>query len=131
MGAGKPQPAVMLPQRWISAGWTFLELVIIDLTSPEGGEPTGFRQLVEKLACTSHVLLLTCGNEGDAEQEVWARHLGVWMYLPGRDRRRRPVGTLQRSTRHCARLAAAKERVGHTSGARALYRTPGLTGRPG
>ena len=104
------------------ARWTFLQLAIIDLTSPDGGEPTGFRQLVEKLACTSHVLLLTCGNEGDAEQEVWARHLGVWMYLPGATDGDDLSALCGEARVIVQRMAAAKEKIGHTSDARALYR---------
>jgi DNA-binding NtrC family response regulator len=104
------------------ARWMFLQLAIIDLTSPDGGEPTGFRQLVEKLACGSHVLLLTCGNEGDAEQEVWARHLGVWMYLPGATDGDDLASLCGEARAIAQRMAAAKEKIEHTSQGQALYR---------
>jgi hypothetical protein len=63
---------------------TLLQLAIVDLTASNGTEPPRFRELVEYLACCAgRVLVVACGDEGNARQEVWARHLGVWMYLPG------------------------------------------------
>jgi DNA-binding NtrC family response regulator len=41
------------------------------------------RDLCQSLATLSQVLLVVCGRENDAEEEVWARQLGVWLYLPG------------------------------------------------
>jgi DNA-binding response OmpR family regulator len=107
------------------ARWTFLQLAIVDLTSPDGGEPTGFRRLVETLARTSDVLLLTCGNEGNAEQEVWARHLGVWMYLPGATDGVDLAALCGEARGIVQRMAAARDKAGRGSQGQALYR-PGL-----
>ena len=41
------------------------------------------RELTEQLATQRNMLLMLCGNEGDALEEIWARQLGVWLYLPG------------------------------------------------
>lgn len=41
------------------------------------------RELTEQLATQRNTLLMLCGNEGDALEEIWARQLGVWLYLPG------------------------------------------------
>ncbi len=41
------------------------------------------RELTEELATQRNMLLMLCGNEGDALEEIWARQLGVWLYLPG------------------------------------------------
>ena len=60
-----------------------LQMAIVDLSSVVARDSAGFRFLVEQLACTSRMLLLVCGNVDDTREEVWARHLGVWMYLPG------------------------------------------------
>jgi hypothetical protein len=60
-----------------------LHLAIVDLSSAATQERPNFRFLVEQLACTSRMLLLVCGSLDDSREEVWARHLGVWMYLPG------------------------------------------------
>ena len=29
------------------------------------------------------LLLVICGHEGEVEEEIWARQLGVWLYVPG------------------------------------------------
>jgi hypothetical protein len=31
------------------------------------------------------MLLVICGRDGDAMQEIWAHQLGAWLYLPGVD----------------------------------------------
>lgn len=59
-----------------------MHMAIVDLTGTSEGA-TGLRAMVEQLASTSRMLLLVCGNLDDHGEEVWARHLGVWMYLPG------------------------------------------------
>ena len=58
-------------------------MVIVDFSDAASADRASFRFLVEQLACTSRMLLLVCGNVDDPREEVWARHLGVWMYLPG------------------------------------------------
>jgi DNA-binding response OmpR family regulator len=65
------------------AGQKLLHLAIVDLSGAANPERANFRFLVEQLACTSRMLLLVCGSLDDSREEVWARHLGVWMYLPG------------------------------------------------
>jgi hypothetical protein len=56
-------------------------LVIIDLTGSHS--MADCRKAVEKLTGRHGMLLLVCGNEGDPSEEIWARGLGVWLYLPG------------------------------------------------
>ena len=58
----------------------FVRLALVDLEKPAPGE---LRQVVEKLAATSGVLVIVCGNEDDIQEEIWARQLGAWLYLPG------------------------------------------------
>jgi ActR/RegA family two-component response regulator len=66
------------------AQWTVArmctQLAFVDL---EGEEGAGFQTLVRQLADQRQVLLVVCGNEQDGAEEVWARQLGVWFYLPG------------------------------------------------
>ena len=62
-----------------------LHMVIVDLDTAGRGVPAGFVELTEQLARESGRLLLVCGNEGDVQEEIWARQLGAWMYLPGVD----------------------------------------------
>jgi hypothetical protein len=58
------------------------QMAIVDMTGVSPATAT-YRFLVEQLACGSRMLLLICGNLDDQREEIWARHLGVWMYLPG------------------------------------------------
>ena len=61
---------------------TLLQLAIVDLESATGQRPEGFDPLLRKLAETSDILLVACGNDGNIQEEIWARQLGVWLYLP-------------------------------------------------
>ena len=60
-------------------------LVVVDLESANGRAPAGYRQLAESLANTGDMLLVICGNDGDAVEEIWAHQLGAWLYLSGVD----------------------------------------------
>ena len=40
-------------------------------------------QLCQLLAEMQGLLLVICGHDGDVEEEIWARQLGVWLYVPG------------------------------------------------
>jgi len=66
------------------AQWTVArmctQLAFVDL---EGEQAAGFQTLVRQLADQRQVLLVVCGHEQDGSEEVWARQLGVWFYLPG------------------------------------------------
>ncbi|MDG2382837.1 MAG: hypothetical protein P8N76_14305 [Pirellulaceae bacterium] len=48
-----------------------------------GQTSSGFRELCQTLAATPSMLLAVCGHERDPKEEIWARQLGVWLYLPG------------------------------------------------
>ncbi len=58
----------------------FVHLAVVDL---QGQKLETFRPVLEQLASRGGLLLIVCGNEGDAEEEVWVRQLGAWLYLPG------------------------------------------------
>jgi hypothetical protein len=62
-----------------------LQLVIVDLEGAGRGAAPGFFGLAQRLAGESGRLVVVCGNEGDVMEEIWARQLGAWMYLPGVD----------------------------------------------
>jgi DNA-binding response OmpR family regulator len=66
------------------AAWkrTPLGLALVDLAARRGNT-TGFRDVCATLSSTPSPLLCVCGSEDDAEEEVWARQLGAWLYLPG------------------------------------------------
>jgi hypothetical protein len=58
-------------------------MVLIDLASAGDTSLEARRWLVEQLAGRKDVLTVVCGRTNDSEEEIWARQLGVWMYLPG------------------------------------------------
>jgi len=60
-------------------------LSIVDLDGLEPGTASGFRTLAEQLSSDSQRLLMVCGTDGNALEEIWARQLGVWLYLSGVD----------------------------------------------
>jgi ActR/RegA family two-component response regulator len=59
---------------------SLMHLAVVDL---QGQKPELFRPLVEQLTTQSGLLLIVCGNEGCADEEIWIRQRGAWMYLPG------------------------------------------------
>jgi DNA-binding NtrC family response regulator len=60
------------------------QLAILDVEAASAGrDAEELRRLVEQLACENDLLLLVCGHERDPREEIWARQLGVWLYLPG------------------------------------------------
>ena len=68
------------------AGWSAVkrqrfQLAIVDIDHV--ATPAALQKLSEEVAGMEHTLLMLCGNEGEALEEVWARQLGTWLYLPG------------------------------------------------
>jgi DNA-binding NtrC family response regulator len=60
-------------------------LVIVDLEGTEPGNSSSLRALTEQLSADAQRLLIVCGTEGNPLEEIWARQLGVWLYLAGVD----------------------------------------------
>jgi ActR/RegA family two-component response regulator len=58
-------------------------MVLIDIASMGDASLEARRWLVEQLAERKDVLTVVCGRTSDSQEEIWARQLGVWMYLPG------------------------------------------------
>lgn len=76
----------------VEAGWRAcqrerFEMAVVDFTGLDrdldAESVRQLRELTDQLATQRNILLMLCGNEGDALEEVWARQLGVWLYLPG------------------------------------------------
>ncbi|NIL99064.1 MAG: hypothetical protein GTO53_13870, partial [Planctomycetales bacterium] len=59
------------------------------------------------------VLVALCGNEGNALEEIWARELGVWLYLPGVVDDSDLSSLLEAGQQVAARRALASERHGY------------------
>ena len=64
-----------------------VQLSLIDLQDRSRAETQDLQRLAECLARRPNHLLMICGNQGDPLEELWARQLGAWLYLPGVDSR--------------------------------------------
>ena len=63
---------------------TGFRLAIVDLEGFSGPTVDDFRAVCQQLISDGEqVLTAICGHEGDVKEEIWARQLGVWLYLPG------------------------------------------------
>lgn len=60
-----------------------VQFAIVDLDGLDDESRAGFRELAEHVATENDTLLMICGNEEDAPEEIWAREVGAWLYLPG------------------------------------------------
>lgn len=70
----------------VDTGWHVCEreryeMAIADMAALPDSAP--MRDLVSQMASHPNLLLMICGNEGDGLEEIWARQLGAWLYLPG------------------------------------------------
>ncbi len=60
-------------------------LALLDLQYAPGPAIPRLRRLSESLAGQAGPLVIVCGHENDPREEIWARQLGVWLYLPAID----------------------------------------------
>jgi len=60
-------------------------LALLDLQHAPGPAIPRLRRLSESLSAQSGPLVIVCGHENDPPEEIWARQLGVWLYLPAVD----------------------------------------------
>ncbi|MFM8494100.1 MAG: hypothetical protein ACKOEM_01050 [Planctomycetia bacterium] len=59
------------------------KLVLIDISNPIGERVTDMVELAEEFAARPGTLVVVCGPEDGVDEELWARQLGAWCYLPG------------------------------------------------
>jgi ActR/RegA family two-component response regulator len=57
------------------------EMALIDLEF--AADTDACREFTEHVSSSQQALLVVCGQEGNALEEIWARQLGAWLYLPG------------------------------------------------
>jgi len=60
-----------------------VKLAFIDLEQGSLDALVGLQDLASDLSRMGCPLLVVCGTDGDTQQEIWARQLGAWLYLPG------------------------------------------------
>ena len=59
------------------------QLVIVDIASPLGDRVNDTLELAEEMAARPGTILVICGSQDNIDEELWARQLGAWLYLPG------------------------------------------------
>ena len=59
------------------------QLAIVDIAVPLGDRVNDTIEIAEELAARPGTLLVICGSEDNVDEELWARQLGAWLYLPG------------------------------------------------
>ncbi|MCG8586571.1 MAG: hypothetical protein MI757_17855 [Pirellulales bacterium] len=64
---------------------SIVDLAIVDLETANDQEGRDLLAMVERVSDHRNRLLIVCGNHQRPEEEVWARQLGVWIYVPGLD----------------------------------------------
>lgn len=59
------------------------QLVVIDIARPLGERVNDSVEIAEEFAGRPGTLLAICGSDDNVDEELWARQLGAWVYLPG------------------------------------------------
>jgi hypothetical protein len=59
------------------------QLVVVDVANPLGERVSDSIEAAEEFASRPGTLLVVCGAEESVDEEIWARQLGAWVYLPG------------------------------------------------
>lgn len=59
------------------------QLVVVDIARPLGDRVNDSIEIAEEFAHRPGTLLVVCGSEDNVDEELWARQLGAWVYLPG------------------------------------------------
>jgi DNA-binding NtrC family response regulator len=58
-------------------------LVIADIARPLGERVNDTVEIAEEFAGRPNTLVVVCGSGESVDEELWARQLGAWVYLPG------------------------------------------------
>lgn len=59
------------------------QLVVVDIAHPLGERVNDSVEIAEEFAGRPGTLLAICGSDDNVDEELWARQLGAWVYLPG------------------------------------------------
>ncbi|HZZ72889.1 MAG TPA: hypothetical protein VFE24_11610 [Pirellulales bacterium] len=96
----------------------FVQLAIVDLDHAPEEDAGEFRRVLEDLSEMTGLLLVVCGNEETPLEEIWARQLGVWLYLPG-------VTEADEVALLCGEARQITEQIQAAQGARPMHDLPG------
>ncbi len=86
-----------------------IQLALIDLERASAAEMRGLREVSAELSQLGNPLLVVCGADGDIQQEIWARQLGAWLYLPG-------IGGVEAMAQLCDEARLIVERMKQRNG---------------
>lgn len=70
-----------MQQAWLSARRDATHLAFVDLAGMQNAAKA--QDLGEHLVKDRKMLVAVCGAEDEPLQEIWARQIGAWLYLPG------------------------------------------------
>jgi DNA-binding response OmpR family regulator len=59
------------------------QLVVVDVAGPLGDRVNDSVEVIEEFAARAGTLLVVCGSGDSVDEELWARQIGAWVYLPG------------------------------------------------
>jgi len=59
------------------------QLIVVDIANPVGDRVNDSVEIAEEFAGRPGTLLVICGSDDSVDEELWARQLGAWVYLPG------------------------------------------------
>lgn len=88
------------------------DLVIVDIAHPCGERVADSVELAEDFARRPGTLLTVCSSGESLDEELWARQLGVWAYLPEMSTGDSLVSLFQEAGRTSARWIAQLSRGG-------------------
>lgn len=60
-------------------------LALLDIQDATLVQFEDLKRVAELVVSQPGQLLVVCGNPGDPREELWARQVGAWLYLPGVD----------------------------------------------
>jgi DNA-binding NtrC family response regulator len=58
-------------------------MVIADIAHPLGERVNDTVEIAEEFASRPGTVVVVCGSGESVDEELWARQLGAWVYLPG------------------------------------------------
>ena len=61
------------------------QMAVVDIADNGAMSTKRFREIAERLVAEKNALIMICGSEDNADEEIWARQIGAWIYLPGVD----------------------------------------------
>lgn len=59
------------------------QLVVVDIADPCGERVSDTVRIAEEYVGRPGTLVVVCGSGESVDEELWARQLGAWLYLPG------------------------------------------------